>query len=235
MPQAAEPGDVVGSAVLSGDAAPPEVAKPLNKRKLQAAATRQRMLEAAREVFETRGYQAASVATITKAADTAHGTFYLYFKNKDDAFVQVVADVAEQMRRESRARLSDDRFEGIEGVIRGFLVVFAEHAPLWRALLEGMMQSPAVEQAWRDVADVFIDRIAHRIEREQQVGAVRANLDARASAQALAAMTEWFAFRRLTRTEVASAAQREREIDDTAMTLTDLWYHAVYGRTDRER
>jgi AcrR family transcriptional regulator len=29
------------------------------------------MLQAAREIFETRGYQAASVATITKAAETA--------------------------------------------------------------------------------------------------------------------------------------------------------------------
>ncbi|MCX7619366.1 MAG: TetR/AcrR family transcriptional regulator, partial [Acidimicrobiales bacterium] len=178
MSHPGEPGDATGPIA-------PVPARGPNKRTLQAAATRQRVLDAAREVFETRGYQSASVASITKAADTAHGTFYLYFKNKDDALVQVVADVAEQMRQESRARLTADRYEGIEGVIRGFLVVFAEHAPLWRALLEGMMQSPIIEQAWRDVAGVFIDRIAHRIEREQSAGVVRRSLDARAAAQAL--------------------------------------------------
>jgi AcrR family transcriptional regulator len=228
MSQAAEPSRLAGGATLFPDPRP-------NKRKLQAAATRQRVLDAAREVFESRGYQAASVATITKAADTAHGTFYLYFKNKDDAFVQVVADVAEQMRQESRARLSDDRYEGIEGVIRGFLVVFAEHAPLWRALLEGMMQSPIVEQAWRDVADVFIDRIAHRIEREQEAGIVRLSLDPRAAAQALAAMTEWYAFRCLADKAPASSNVSDASIDEAVKTLTDLWYHAVYGRTDRDQ
>src|SRR5690242_20144729 len=85
----------------------------LNKRQLQAAETRERMLGAAREVFAERGYQASSVGAITKAADTAHGTFYLYFKNKDDAFKQVLDSIQEQIKDDSRAALSGDRYESL--------------------------------------------------------------------------------------------------------------------------
>lgn len=185
------------------------------------------MLRAAREVFETRGYQAASVATITKAAETAHGTFYLYFKNRDDAFAQVIASVAEEMLDESRARLSEDRFENLEGTIRGVVVVFARHAGLWRCLLEGMMQSPAIEEIWLWITNEFTDRIAHRLEREQAAGTIR-DIDAREAAQALSSMTQWYGFRRL-------AAQRSTpasaDVDETVRVLTDLWYHALYGTT----
>ena len=57
------------------------------KRQERAAATQSQLLEAAREVFCERGYQATSVAAITDAASTAHGTFYLYFRNKEDVLL----------------------------------------------------------------------------------------------------------------------------------------------------
>jgi AcrR family transcriptional regulator len=199
----------------------------LNKRQLQAAATSERMLVAAREVFESHGYQAASVGLITKQAECAHGTFYLYFQNKDDAFVQVLAGVREEIRAESRAGISDDRYEGVVGAIRGFLVVFLEHRGLMRALLEGMMLSPRIEGAWREMRHVFTDRIAHRLEREQAAGAVR-TLDTHAAAHALASMAEWHAFTHLVLGDDGPPATAA-ELDETIATLADLWYHAVYG------
>lgn len=202
---------------------PPE--PPLNKRQQQAAATRERMLHAARDVFETGGYRAASVANITRAAETAHGTFYLYFKNRDDAFAQVIAEVADQMRTEQRARLSEDRYEYLEGTIRGVVVVFARHAGLWRCLLEGMMQSEAIEQIWIRITDEFTDRIAHRIEREQQAGQIR-DIDARETAEALSSMTQWYGFRKL---GSQSESPTDQDIDETVKVLADLWFHALYG------
>jgi AcrR family transcriptional regulator len=211
---------------------PPETpapARPLNKRQQQAAETRERMLAAAREVFETKGYQAASVATITKAAETAHGTFYLYFKNRDDAFAQVIADVVEEMLDESRARVSDDRYANLEGMIAGVVVVFARHAGLWRCLLEGMMQSPAIEEIWLWITKEFTDRISHRIEREQEAGLIR-GIDALETAEALSSMTQWYGFRKLVSQR---STPSDEDVQDTITVLTDLWYHALYGTTDR--
>lgn len=48
-------------------------------RDLQKAATRERLLEAARRCFERRGYSATVVADIVREAGVAHGTFYVHF------------------------------------------------------------------------------------------------------------------------------------------------------------
>jgi AcrR family transcriptional regulator len=205
----------------------------LNKRQLQAAETRERMLAAAREVFAEKGYQAASVGAITKRADTAHGTFYLYFKNKDDAFGQVLRSIQEQITNDSRAALSEDRYGSLAGAIRGFLVVFVQYRGLMRAFLEGMMLSPEIEASWRAMRADFTTRIAHRLEREHDAGAVRA-LDPLAAAQALSSMAEWYAFTHLVLGDPTSPTT-EDDVDDAVATLADLWYHAVYGITDRSR
>jgi AcrR family transcriptional regulator len=51
---------------------------------------RAEIIEAAYEVFSTRGYQAAGIADIAERLGIGHGTFYRYFKNKRDILDQVV-------------------------------------------------------------------------------------------------------------------------------------------------
>ena len=48
--------------------------------------TRAELLLAARKIFAERGYHEASIAEITQAADVGVGTFYLHFRDKDEAF-----------------------------------------------------------------------------------------------------------------------------------------------------
>ena len=72
---------------------------PAQGRELRARGQRtmRKLLDAGIDVFATRGYHAARVDDIVKAAHTSHGTFYLYFANKEDLFQALVADVAGQM------------------------------------------------------------------------------------------------------------------------------------------
>lgn len=51
---------------------------------------RAKLLAAARQVFAQQGYHEASIAEITALADVAVGTFYLYFRDKDEAFQMVL-------------------------------------------------------------------------------------------------------------------------------------------------
>jgi AcrR family transcriptional regulator len=83
-------------------ARPPTVGgpgSPAQGRALRARgqATMRKLLDGGIDVFAARGYHAARVDDIVKAAHTSHGTFYLYFANKEDLFQALVADVAEQM------------------------------------------------------------------------------------------------------------------------------------------
>ena len=50
----------------------------------QGRKTMRRLLDAGMRVFADRGFHAARVDDIVRAARTSHGTFYLYFTNKED-------------------------------------------------------------------------------------------------------------------------------------------------------
>ncbi|MGE4167235.1 MAG: TetR/AcrR family transcriptional regulator [Xanthobacteraceae bacterium] len=50
------------------------------------SAKRRQILDGARKVFLDRGFDAASMMDIAKAAGVSKGTLYVYFKDKDDLF-----------------------------------------------------------------------------------------------------------------------------------------------------
>ena len=54
----------------------------------QAAANRERIIEAAGELFRSKGFAGIGVADIMKAADLTHGGFYGHFASKDDLIAQ---------------------------------------------------------------------------------------------------------------------------------------------------
>ena len=51
---------------------------------------RNEIIEAAYEVFSTKGYTATGIADIAERLGIGHGTFYRYFKNKRDILDQVI-------------------------------------------------------------------------------------------------------------------------------------------------
>jgi AcrR family transcriptional regulator len=57
----------------------------------------QRLLEAGLDEFEEAGLQGARVEDIVRRAKTSHGTFYLYFANKEDLFRTLLRDALVDM------------------------------------------------------------------------------------------------------------------------------------------
>ena len=62
-------------------------------------ATRQKLLSAAEEAFGNTGFFRASISDITRGAGVAQGTFYLYFKNKEDVLAELVRHMGRELRR----------------------------------------------------------------------------------------------------------------------------------------
>jgi AcrR family transcriptional regulator len=199
-------------------------------RQQQADATRRHLLASAGNVFATSGYQAATVRAITDRASTAHGTFYLYFHNKEDAFCQVIEAVIVDELAAGTFTILDagpDR-DGLARAIRDFVTDYSRHLGLWRALLEGMLQSRAVRELWLDLRRRTVLRLASQMQDHLDRGDVRP-LDPLLTAHALTSMTEWFAFTHLALDEPAPEGGRTEAAIDT---LADLWLHAVFGRVD---
>jgi AcrR family transcriptional regulator len=114
----------------------------------QGRETMRRLLDAGRDVFERRGFHGARVDDIVEVAGTSHGTFYLYFANKDELFRALMAEVAAALaalsvdlpdvvptpagRRELRAWLG--RFGDL----------YRDNAPVIRAWTEAEVDDTAV-------------------------------------------------------------------------------------------
>src|SRR6476646_148098 len=76
---------------------------PARDRRAQGSATRQRLLDAGLDVFADRGYHAARVDDIVRVAETSHGTFYLYFANKEELLRDLATVCATDLRQAAGA------------------------------------------------------------------------------------------------------------------------------------
>ena len=166
---------------------------------------------------------ATTVGAITARAATAHGTFYLHFRNKEDAFEKVMARVADDLYRQSNVTEVDDAYEALEASIGGYLRVYSQHRGLWRCLLEGLHQSPAVEDLWIRLRRPFFERVERNLEHLRASGAGRA-VEPRLTAHVLGSMVEWAAFCHVELDQPGG----DVTIDELAHTLTDLWFHAIH-------
>lgn len=62
----------------------------VNKR--SGVKTKAKILDVAMQVFSTHGYEGSSIRAIAKAADISIGGVYLYFRNKEELYLNLIKD-----------------------------------------------------------------------------------------------------------------------------------------------
>lgn len=186
----------------------------------RGARTRRRLLDAAATVFARRGYHAARVDDIVKLAKTSHGTFYLYFENKEALFAALAGEVTEQMQDllDELPAFGPDATGRDE--LRAWLARFAEHyrrsLPVLRAWTEAEISGDRVGGIGADATARIVAALADRFR-----AAGRA-VDAEAAALALVAMIERSHYYLLTQQLSAS----DDELTDTLARVT---HAAIFG------
>jgi AcrR family transcriptional regulator len=94
------------SAVKAGKAASP--AKPVGARAEQAGKKREAILKAALEEFSARGFATARLDDVARRAGVAKGTIYLYFRDKETLFQELVrAELSPVVNTLEAAQLAD--------------------------------------------------------------------------------------------------------------------------------
>jgi AcrR family transcriptional regulator len=115
---------------------------PAQERELRAQGrkTMQRLLAAGRTVFAAQGFHSARVDDIVKAAKTSHGTFYLYFSNKEDLFKALALDTMSEMEALGASlgpvSADEDGRETIREWVTKFVDLYAAHGSVIRAWTE---------------------------------------------------------------------------------------------------
>ncbi len=198
---------------------PPEETRALRS---QARRTKARLLDAGMSVLRERGYHAARVDDVVRVADVSHGTFYLYFSNKEDLFRSLATRCAEEMT-ELIGSLGpvppgpDGRAE-LERWVGGFVACYREYGVVIRAWMEDQVSS---RELARLGARTFTEVNATLVERLRESATVpEAEIDL--AAAALIAMIERFTY---------FVTSRDLAIDDAqaVRTLAVLIHRGFFG------
>src|SRR6266581_8851793 len=113
---------------------------PAQERELgrQGRETVRKLLEAGLIEFDERGFQAVRVDDVVRRAKTSHGTFYLYFANKDDLFRTLLRDALRDMETITDEFPVVTSNEGGRAALRRWIMSFtdtyAAHATVIRIL-----------------------------------------------------------------------------------------------------
>jgi AcrR family transcriptional regulator len=203
---------------------------PAQERELRAQGkkTMRKLLDAAMTVFETRGYHAARVDDIVKVAKTSHGTFYLYFANKEDLFRTLTADVADEMTElsESLAPISanEDGFRELRAWLQRFADLYQHYGPVIRAWTEAETDGTEFGRIGTDVLNSFTRTLVARISESKGAG----GLDPQVAALAMVAMIERFNYYLLSR-------QLKIDRDEMLDTSASILHVGLFGGSRKAR
>jgi AcrR family transcriptional regulator len=159
--------------------------------------TRERMLEAAKEIFEEHGFLDARIADIAERAGQAHGSFYYYFDSKEEVFREVAAAVDKRLF----APLDDvikapsklDTKQRVREAMRRHFESYRQEARIM-GLIEHVSRFDAEVNAMRLARHTrHTEQVAETIRQLQRKKLADPTLDPMVTAAALGALTYRFA------------------------------------------
>jgi AcrR family transcriptional regulator len=132
---------------------------PVGKREQTKVQNRQAILDAAREVFGELGYEAATVRDIIRRTGLAAGTFYNYYRSKEEVFAALADDGARRFApilKGLRGKgTSFDEFVR-EAIVAYFEFMADEHVS-WMARRPAGEAQPHIQGETPEMAAVFAE------------------------------------------------------------------------------
>jgi len=197
---------------------------PAQQRELRAQGRRtmRKLFDAGMRVFAERGYHAARVDDIVRAARTSHGTFYLYFANKEDLLRALAVECADEMTNLADGigpiGPDEDGFEELRSFLAQFLTTYRRYGPVIRAWMEDQVADREVDRLGVKAFTTIATRLGERM---REAGVDIADNEP-AAVGALMAMLERFNY---------ALASRRITIDDDDVldTLTRIIHRGFFG------
>jgi AcrR family transcriptional regulator len=151
------------------------------------AESRQRLLDAARQLFIERGYHATRPQDIARLADVGYGTFYLHFTDKRDCFLAFAEAARAELAAFVGARLCG--VDGVEPQLRTLLEALLDYAEQHPGVLKAAMTDVSVIASEGPGGPSLIERWAadwaDHIRAGARAGAIHADYDPEVAGHAI--------------------------------------------------
>jgi AcrR family transcriptional regulator len=186
----------------------------------QGRRTRSRLLDAGMTVLAEKGYHAARVDDIVKIAKVSHGTFYLYFANKQELLRALASECADEMGGVVSGLGPVEPGAAGRRVVRAWLAEFvdtyARYGVVIRSWMEDTMRDRELLQLGRSTFGLLTDALVARVREARGVG----DGDAELAAAALLALIERHTYYALSR----GGATDDAALDTLAALVHRGWF-----------
>lgn len=187
--------------------------EPLTER---GARTRERLIAAAREVFEERGFLETRVAHIARHAKVAYGSFYTYFPSKEAVFLEIADRLFEDMTQHPLVPAAGTAPAArIRRANRAYYEAYLRNAKMMAIIEQVATFNEEFQEMRRKHRAVSVARSATAIQRWQRAGLVAEELDPEMTARALAAMVDHSLYLWLIQGDDAPGTERLLDTLDT--------------------
>lgn len=186
--------------------------------------TRQRILQAAAEVFREKGYGNAMVKDILARTGLARGTFYIYFKGKDEALLALLGEMMEEQESvikafETQRRKYRTAEEAGFSLADNLLRVYDKHSYLHRSFIEASLSDPGIMEEFGKAQALF-SRLLLRMFRDAVPQGEISQRELKIISQVLVAAAGFSAFMRMEGIIRCSRAQLAQAINHIFSGLT---------------
>ncbi|MFD9625285.1 TetR/AcrR family transcriptional regulator [Peribacillus muralis] len=196
-----------------------------DKRHLRSMMTRQKLLEAAKEIFLEEGYQAAVISQMIKRANIGYGTAYVHFKGKEELLIVLMENVMEQFYEIAETSFFPNSKEEAKQIINNQAKAFLKLAEAERNMMQVFEQaigiSTAISDKWKAIRKQFIQRISKDVAYAQQNGLARAELNHKLVAKG------WFFTNEMYLWEIVRN-EHQSTVDEIAQTITSVYVEGLY-------
>jgi AcrR family transcriptional regulator len=145
---------------------------------------KQQLYSLAKTLFSENGFKETSVSAITKAANMAVGTFYLYYSSKEQLFMEIFKDENTRLKKELLDKL--DQTQSPKAIILQMLQINREGIQASPILREWYTSEEfrKIEQAYREAHAIdslgfLYDTFLVLVQRWQAEGKMRADIDSK--------------------------------------------------------
>ena len=205
--------------------ADPVAGLPASKRALrsQGRRTMRKLLDSAMEVLDERGYHGTRVRDVVDLSNTSHGTFYLYFSNKEDLVRALTVEAASEASNlstepmaEAGGALDGESWAHLRAWIGDYSSLWLRYAPLFRSWTDLAAVDQGVGDQIRRMITALCEAMASQIAAAGPAG----DLDPEVTSMAVLAMLDRFHYMR----ELVG-----RPVDEAALDiLTTMVHRALF-------
>ncbi len=130
--------------------------------------TKEKLIQAGKSIISRKGFRNARVSDITTEAGVAHGTFYLYFKTKEELLLELLSLVRQELlsTMEEGLRLIRDgklRRGGELLLIKSFETMIRERELAKIFFFEAICSSEDFREFYKESKDMLRNKLAYSL------------------------------------------------------------------------